>query len=401
MTTEKTISRRTAMGAIAATAAGFAGLKGTVRAGEAPSAPSPNAQLGTARSVVSTPARDYTPGAAPVAYPDPDIIVIDPEFGRLRVGNAAIQRIYTGCTFTEGPAWNAQGRYLVWSDVPGDKQYRYLDEDGHVSVMRAPSNNANGNAFDFQGRLVTCEHRGRRVVRQELDGSMTVVAEFFEGKHLNSPNDVCVHPDGSYWFTDPPFGTNLYQGVPDGPGGALRQQNERINNRVGYPAGSGTFKGELPGHVYRVDAQGRVTKVIDQDEFGGPSNGLCFSQDYKKLFVISRGSIWAFDVAGDGRSLRGKATAFADMMVDGVRCGTDGMRCDVYGNIWASSNAGVNLGYHGVTVWNASGKLIGRIRLPESTANVTFGGPRRNRLFMTASQSVYAVYVETQGAAPS
>jgi gluconolactonase len=161
-------------------------------------------------STVSTPPRDFSPGASPVTYPDPDLITVDPGFNALRIGNTPIQRLWTGALWSEGPAWSSQGRYLVWSDIPNDRQLRWLEDDGRVAVFRAPSNNSNGNTFDFQGRQVTCEHLLRRVVRYENDGTVTVVADAYDGKPLNSPNDVVPHPDGSYWFTDPPFGGQLY-----------------------------------------------------------------------------------------------------------------------------------------------------------------------------------------------
>src|SRR5262245_31785541 len=171
-------------------------------------------------STVTSPPRDFGPNGAPNTYFwDPDVIAADPSFNGLAQPNAPIQRLGTGALWSEGPAWNAQGRYLVWSDIPNNRQLRWLEDDGRVSVMRVPSNNSNGNTFDFQGRQLSCEHLTRRVVRYELDGSVTVLAERFDVKRLNSPNDVVPHPDGSYWFTDPPYGGQLYEGAPDAAGG--------------------------------------------------------------------------------------------------------------------------------------------------------------------------------------
>jgi gluconolactonase len=395
----RTVSRRAAIGTIG-TAAGVAALAPSALAQQPPAAPipSPNAVLSPTPSVISTPRRDYNPGS-PVSYPDPDIVTVDPAFAQLRVNNTAIQRLFTGGMWDEGPAWCAQGRYLVWSDIPNDRQLRYIEDDGRITVFRQPSNNSNGNSFDHQGRQISCEHRGRRLVRYEHDGSVTVIAESWNGKHLNSPNDVACHVDGSYWFTDPPAGASLYEGMPDAAGG-LRNPQGRLNGRIGQPVGSGVLKGELGSNIYRADPSGRVDQMISEEAFGGGGNGITFSPDYKKIYIVSRQVVWSFDISADGKSMRNQKQ-FADFTVDGVRCNTDGIRCDIYGNLWCSSNAGASgVGYSGVTVWNPEGKLLGRIRLPETCANVCFGGPKRNRLFMTAGQSLYAVYVNTQGAAP-
>jgi gluconolactonase len=352
--------------------------------------------------------RDYSADAAPIRYPDPDIIALDPRFNALRVGNTTIQRIWTGGLWAEGPAWNAQGRYLLWSDIPNNRQLRWSEDDGHVSVFRYPSNNSNGNSFDFQGRQLSCEHLMRRVVRYEHDGSITVLADSYQGKRLNSPNDVAAHPDGSYWFTDPPYGGQLYEGAPDAPGGATNPAG-RIRNRAGQFADLPVLKRELPTNCYRIDANGRVDLVVAEDQVPDP-NGLCFSPDYKKLYVVStgkgpgdkgpggKGDMHVFDVGSDNKLHNQKL--FSNFMVDNVKCGPDGVRADINGNLWCSSNAGRNVGYSGVTVWNPEGKLIGRIRLPEVCGNVCFGGPKRNRLFMAASQSLYALYTSTQGAGP-
>ncbi len=348
-------------------------------------------------STVSVPPRDFGPAASPVTYPDPDLITVDPSFNGLRIGNTPIMRLWTGALWSEGPAWSSQGRYLVWSDIPNDRQLRWLEDDGRVSVFRAPSSNSNGNTFDFAGRQVSCEHLLRRVVRYEHDGTVTVIAAAFDGKPLNSPNDVVPHPDGSYWFTDPPYGGQLYEGVPDAPGGPSNAQGV-LRQRVGQAAGVGDAQRELPTNVYRVAPNGRVTIAVGADQLPGPPNGLAFSPDYKRLYVVSGGNVHAGDVADDGRV--GGIKQFADFTIDGVACRTDGIRADVYGNLWCSSNAGRSIGYSGVTVWSPAGTLLGRIRLPEACANVAFGGPKRNRLFMAASQSLYAVYVNTQGAAP-
>ncbi|WP_432807312.1 SMP-30/gluconolactonase/LRE family protein [Microvirga terrae] len=360
-------------------------------------------------STVTNPPRDFSPRGAPTTYfTDPDVITVDPLFNQYAQPNSAITRLWTGTLWAEGPAWNAQGRYLVWSDIPNNRQMRWLEDDGRVSVFRMPSNNSNGNSFDFQGRQLSCEHLTRRVVRYELDGSITVLADSFEGKRLNSPNDVVAHPDGSYWFTDPPYGGQLYEGAPDVQGGPSNAGG-RLNPKLGQPVGIGTVRRELPTNCYRVDPSGRVDLVVTEDQVPDP-NGLCFSPDYKRLYVAStgkgpgdtgpggKGDIHVFDVGTDNRLSNRRL--FSDCMIDGVKCGPDGLRCDVDGNLWASSNAGRAVGYNGVTVWTPEGKLIGRIRLPEVCGNICFGGPKRNRLFMAASQSLYAVYVNTQGAGP-
>ena len=287
----------------------------------------------------------------------------------------------------------------MWSDIPNNRQLRWIEDNGRVSTFRSPSNNSNGNTFDFQGRQLSCEHLTRRVVRYELDGSATVLAEAFQGKKLNSPNDVVAHPDGSYWFTDPPYGGQLYEGTPDVAGGPSNPDG-KINPRLGQPPGIGTTaKRELPTNCYRIDPSGRIDLVVTEEQVPDP-NGLCFSPDYKTLYVAStgkgpgdtgpggKGEVYSFTVGTDNKVSNRKL--FSDFMIDGVKCGPDGLRCDVFGNVWISSNAGRNVGYSGVTVWNPEGKLIGRIRLPEVCGNVCFGGPKRNRLFMAASQSLYA-----------
>jgi gluconolactonase len=363
----------------------------------------------SAPTVISNPPRDFGPDAPPTTYfTDPDVLTIDPAFDGLIQANTSIKRLWTGALWAEGPAWNSQGRYLLWSDIPNNRQMRWLEDDGHVTVFRSPSNNSNGNTFDTEGRQLSCEHLTRRVVRYEHDGSVKVIAESFQGKRLNSPNDVAVHTDGSIWFTDPPYGGQLYEGAPDASGGPSNRAG-RLNSKAGQPVGMGEFKRELPTNVYRVDPSGRIDVVITEDQVPDP-NGITFSPDFKKVYVASTGKgpgdtgaggkseVYSFDVGTDNKASNRKL--FTDCMIDGVKCGPDGLRCDVEGNVWVSSNAGRALGYSGVTVWNPAGKLLGRIRIPEVCGNLTFGGQKRNRLFMAASQSIYAVYVGTQGAAP-
>ena len=200
-------------------------------------------------STVTDPPRDFGPEGAPTTYFwDPDVIAVDPSFRGLTQPNSAIQRLWTGALWAEGPAWSSQGRYLVWSDIPNNRQMRWLEEDGHVSVFRAPSQNSNGNTFDFQGRQISCQHLMRRVVRYELDGSAIVLADSFEGKRLNSPNDAVPHPDGSLWFTDPPYGGMLYEGAPDAAGGPTNPAG-LLNPTLGQPPGIGAWKRELPTHA--------------------------------------------------------------------------------------------------------------------------------------------------------
>lgn len=357
----------------------------------------PKAQLGTPLSVITNPPRSFGPEAPPPASPDPDIIRVDPSFGGLLIGQETIRRAATGYHFLEGPAWSAVGLFAVFSDVKNDTLYRYLWETGRVSVMRRPSFSTNGNSFDFQGRMLSTQDYFRRVVRWELDGSMSIVADQFDGRPLNSPNDLAPHKDGSVWFTDPQFGGNLAEGHPDEEGGPTNMGGLRDPNIGNSGVGirlAGGMRQQLPMNVYRVDPSGRVEVALPFEQGLAP-NGLCFSPDYSKLYVIRAGRIFVGDVQG---SRVANLREFTDCMVDGIRCSADGMRADRMGNIWASSAA--PLGYCGVTVWNPAGKLIGRIRLPEGCANLCFGGPKRDHLFMTATQSLYLLRVNIQGAAP-
>jgi len=317
--------------------------------------------------------RDYGPEASPVHYPDQDVVSITPAFDKYKVGNAAIQRVWTGGLWVEGPAWNAGGRYLLWSDIPNNIQLRWLEDDGHVSVFRNPSGNSNGNTFDWEGRQISCQHGNRQVVRYEHDGTTTVLADSFEGKPFNSPNDAVVHPNGSIWFTDPPYGTQ---------------------NIGGYEGNYGDL--ELPNAVYRIDPSGAITRVAD--ELQAP-NGLCFSPDYDKLYIVDTGAderdIKVFDVVGGERLAN--VRQFAQITVDGEIVGPDSVRADIDGNIWATGGW-IGYGYDGVHCFTPEGERIGHVRLPETVSNLVFGGPKRNRLMITASQSIYALYVNIIGA---
>jgi gluconolactonase len=304
-------------------------------------------------------------------YPDPLIQIIDPSFTPYRINTAKVERLAAGMRWSEGPVWFGDGRYLLWSDIPNNRIMKWEEETGAVSVFRKPSNFANGNTRDRQGRLVTCEHGTRRVTRTEYDGSITVIADSFDGKRLNSPNDVVCRSDGSIWFTDPPFGI--------------------LGNYEGSAA-----KSELPTNVYRIDpATGRVSVVAG--DINRP-NGICFSPDERRLYIIEAGLtprvIRVYDVTGNGNGIT-NARTFVTAQPNGT---PDGMRADVDGNLWVGWGMGAE-GLDGVAVFNPDGKPIGRINMPERVANVCFGGLHRNRLFMAASTSLYSLYVNTQGLA--
>ena len=310
---------------------------------------------------------EWTPS---LRYPDPCVTALDPRFKKYMVALASVERLYTGTRWGEGPVWFGDGRYLLWSDVPGDCMYRWQEETGTVSAFRAPSSNANGNTRDRQGRLVTCEHLSRRVTRTEYDGSITVICDRFEGKRLNSPNDVVVKSDGSIWFTDPQFGI--------------------LSNYEGEIA-----EPELPMNVYRIDGKTGAVTVVG-DGIKAP-NGLAFSPDEKKLYIVeSRAeprTILVYDVAPSGDKISNRK-----LLIDsGPQGSPDGFRVDIDGNLWCGWGMSPEL--DGVRVFTAQGEPIGHISLPERCANVCFGGKKRNRLFMAAAHSLYALYVNTQGVA--
>ncbi len=297
-----------------------------------------------------------------------DVVVLDPRFKSLFASYVRVERLWTGARWSEGPAWFAAGRYLVWSDIPNNRMLRYIEPSGEVSVFREPSNNSNGNTVDNQGRLVTCEHLTRRVSRTEFDGSIAVLADKWKGKRLNSPNDVVVKSDDSIWFTDPSYGIDA--------------DNE------GEPAAP-----EIDGcHVYRVDPKsGEVERVID--DMVRP-NGLAFSPDERLLYVADTGAnrqengpqhIRRFTVSEDGKSLKGGGI-FAEPTAGPF----DGFRVDRAGRIWTSTDEGVHC-------YEPDGTQIGKILIPEFVANVTFGGAKLNRLFICGTTSLYSIVLMTNG----
>jgi gluconolactonase len=301
-------------------------------------------------------------------YPDSRIEKLDKRFPKQ--GNAGIERIATGFRWAEGPVYFRDGGYLVWSDIPNNRMMRWLEEDGHVSVFRAHSNYSNGNTRDRQGRLLTCEHDARRVTRTEPDGRITVLMDRFNGKKLNAPNDIVVKSDDSIWFTDPGYGIDgEYEGHKD--------------------------RFELPANVYRMDPKsGKATVMVD--DFTRP-NGLAFSPDEKRLYIVDSGithggpsHIRVFDVAGGKLK---NSRVFADDFAPGL---TDGMRVDMKGNVWCSMGW-ADPEEDGVRCYAPDGELIGKVHIPETCANLTFGGKKRNRLFICGSSSIYALYVDVQG----
>ncbi len=321
-----------------------------------------------ATSVASRAMADFAPA---VRYPDTAVRALDPSFSKYIVFFAAVEQLYTGgMRYTEGPVYFGDGRFLLWTDIPNNRIMKWEEATGAVSVFREPSNYANGLMRDHQGRLIAAEH-GRKVTRTEYDGSITVLADSFEGKPLNSPNDVVVASDESIWFTDPPFGIG--------------------GNYSGVKA-----KSELPNNLYRLDPNSGEMTVAASD-IKAP-NGLCFSPDERLMYVVDSGAkpvtIRAYDVSADRKSLTNGRVFFT--------CGEgeapDGIRCDVDGNVWAAYGA-VQVGWDGILVMNPEGKAIGHVGLPERAANLCFGGPKRNRLFMVTGRSLYSLYVNTQGVA--
>ena len=309
-------------------------------------------------------ARAWEGDRSRVRYPDPAVEILDDRFRSLVVTNDAIERLWTGGRWLEGPVWFGDGRYLLFSDIPNDRLLCWSEVTGEVTVFRQPSNNSNGNTRDRQGRLVTCEHLTRRVTRTEYDGTISVLLSSYDDKPLNAPNDVVAHSDGSVWFTDPGWGVE------------------------GYYEGNKAVK-ELPRYVYRLDPRtGEGVPVIAGMD---RPNGLCFSPDESRLYVVDIDQIRVFDMDGtvpvDGR-------VFTEPSGSGF---FDGIRTDQGGNVWASAGGG-GAGFDGVHCYSPEGELLGQLHLPEGCANLCFGGAKKNRLFMTASRSLYSVYVEALGA---
>lgn len=315
-------------------------------------------------------------GAAPVSdstmanWLSESFELLDPRFKALAFPNVHLEKLYEGCRWAEGPAWLAAGRYLVWSDIPNDRILKWDETNGAVSVYRQPAMNTNGHTVDCEGRLVACEHLGRCVSRTGFDGQREVLAERFEGKRFNSPNDVVVKSDGSIWITDPSYGIDSdYEGA---------LSTSEIGSR----------------NVYRIDPLTRAVTLVAND-FVQP-NGLAFSPDESLLYIVDTGlthvpngphHVRRFHVAPDGQSLTGAGEVFATCEV-GLY---DGLRVDGHGNLWLSAGDGVHC-------HDPDGSLLGKIRVPETVSNLCFGGAKRNRLFITATTSLYAVYLNTKAA---
>jgi gluconolactonase len=325
-------------------------------------------------------------------YPDPSVLILDPSFAKYRLHNSTLEQVATGMRWTEGPVYFPDGAYLLFSDIPNNRIMKFDEKTEQTSVFRAPANFANGNTKDRQGRLITCEHSvTRRVTRTEKDGKITILADRYQGRHLNAPNDAIVKSDDSVWFTDPVFGIS--------------------GEWEGYAAKAE----QLTTNVYRLSAQGKLEVMIS--DLLNP-NGLAFSPDEKKLYVVESSHvptscIWAYDVGPDG-SLSNKIK-----LIDGAdHAALDGLKVDIDGNLWVGygsdgaleaspSMIGSKKEYRfkanpedmdGVMIFNSDGKKIGFIKLPERCANLTFGGPKNNRLYMASSHSVYALYVGVRGA---
>ncbi len=310
----------------------------------------------------------------PAPYPDPAIEVLDSRFNKYRIGNASVERLATGCRWSEGPVYFPAMGCLLWSDIPNNRILRYTEDStgGHLSIFRQPSNYANGNTKDRAGRLYTCEHGSRRVTRTEYDGTITVLADNFSGKPLNAPNDLIVDSLGHVWFTDPGYGI--------------------INDYEGFQA-----EEELPRCLYRIDGNTGKLSVF-ADDLVRP-NGLALSPDETKLYVVDsamghegRASIKIYDVNYESGKLK-PGRIFADDFAPGT---TDGIRFDCHGNLWCAMGWG-DAGENGVRCYSPDGTLIGKVHLPEICANLCFGGEKMNRLFMTASTSLYALYVGVRG----
>lgn len=315
-----------------------------------------------------------TPFAINPRYPDARVEVLDERFLPLRLFSASVEQLATGLRWAEGPVWFGDGRCLLVSDIPNNRILRWDDASGLVSEFRKPSQHANGLARDRQGRLLTCEHLSRRVTRTEYDGSLTVLADRFEGKPLNSPNDIICQSNGDVWFTDPPFGiAGSWEGEPATP--------------------------ELPPAVYRIH-DGHLQQVLS--DVPGP-NGLAFSPDESVLYVVASRAkphrqVWAYDVDANGR-LSGQR-----VVIDAQGPGAlDGIAVDVTGHLWCGWGSDGSLGakpdeLDGVRVFTPQGQAIAHIHLPERCANLCFGGAKNNRLFMASSHSLYALYTNTHGA---
>jgi gluconolactonase len=298
-----------------------------------------------------------------------EVEVLDPSFEECLIGHARVERLWTGARWSEGPAWFAAGRYLLWSDIPNNRILRWDDTDGTVSTYRQPSNNSNGHTVDRQGRLVSCEHLSRRVTRTEHDGSITVIADSFQGKRLNSPNDVVVKSDGSIWFTDPSYGIMMdYEGM--------------------------RAESELDGcHVYSVSPEGAICQ--ETADYIKP-NGLAFSPDEQHLYIADTGGthqpggpahLRRHSVLADGTLSGG------DVFAECTQGFFDGFRPDTQGRIWTSAADGVHC-------LSPGGALIGKIKIPEFVANVCFGGEKLNRLFICGTTSLYSIYLNVNGVSP-